>query len=350
MQCTLLVPDLLLSPPPDAAPDVTSITAFYRDLHLPALARLLARGQRRTFDALSMETWLCQAFEVERQHDWPVAPLTLVSDGGDAGDRYWLRCDPVHLRPQRSQLLLAGSDVAAPTQDEARALIAALNSHFSQDGMVFHAPRPERWYLSLARVPALATHALPDVTGKDINHYLPSGDDGLRWNQRLNEIQMLLHAHPVNEARETRNQPVINSVWLWGGGVKPTLHGRHFSCVWSDDALAIALAASSDIPTHALPDATTSLLAANSTNAEKQLVVLPQLRSAIGCGDFDRWCMEIKALEHNWFAPLLEALQRRRLAGLTLIALNARRCLRCDVTGSDLWKFWRPLQPLAHHA
>src|SRR5512141_1007292 len=101
MHCTLLVPDLLLPPEPNGTP--------YRDLHLPALTRLLARGRCTTLGAPGMEAWLCGAFGVERQHDWPVAPLTLAADGGDPGDAYWLRCDPVHLRTQRSQLLLTDS-------------------------------------------------------------------------------------------------------------------------------------------------------------------------------------------------------------------------------------------------
>ena len=314
------------------------------------LGRLLARGRCMTLAPVGMEAWLCQAFEVGRQHDWPVAPLTLMTDGGEPGDDYWLRCDPVHLRPQRSKLLLVDGGLIAPTPEEACALITALNSHFAQDGLVFCSPRPERWYLSLARAPALATHALPDVAGKDIDRYLPAGDDSLRWHRRLNEIQMLLHAHPVNEARVARNQPTINSVWLWGGGVKPVLHGRHFTCVWSDDALALALAARSDATSHALPNTAAPLLAAATDNTDRQLAVLPQLRSATGRGDFDLWRTELNSLERDWFAPLLEALRRKHLAGLALVALNANRCLRCDVTCSDFWKFWRPLRPPAHHA
>ena len=100
----------------------------------------------------------------------------------------------------------------APAPDEARELVAALNTPFAQDGLVFRAPRPARWYLGLDRVPALVTRALPDVAGKDIDRYLPTGDDRLRWHHVLNEIQMLLHAHPVNQAREALNQPAINSV------------------------------------------------------------------------------------------------------------------------------------------
>ena len=342
MHCTLLVPDLLLPRHSGAEP--------YRDLHLPALAQLLARARGTTFEPLSMEAWLCEAFEVARQHDWPVAPLTFALDGGDPGRAYWLRCDPVHLSAHRGQLVLTDSSTFEPTADEARALTAALSTHFALDGLVFRAPHRTRWYLDLERIPALFTRALPDVAGKDIDRYLPSGDDSLRWHHVMNEIQMLLHAHPVNLAREALNQPAINSIWLWGGGVNPAVRGRRFTRVWSDDALARALATSSDIPAHALPDNAATLLATSSRDDESELVVLPQLRAATGRGDIERWRSTLQVLERDWFAPLHVALRLRRLSGLALIALNAARCRRYDISGGDLWKFWRAIRPVDHHA
>jgi hypothetical protein len=36
------------------------------------------------------------------------------------------------------------------------------------------------------------------------------------WLKLLNEIQMFLYQHPVNQQRELRGQPVINSLWCWG--------------------------------------------------------------------------------------------------------------------------------------
>ena len=342
MHCTLLVPDLLLPPAPDHAP--------YRDLHLPALARLLARGSCTTSDARGMETWLCEAFAVERQHDWPVAPLTLTIDGGDPGAAYWLRCDPVHLRAQRHQLLLADSSTFAPMPDEAHALMATLNAHFEPDGLVFHAPHPARWYLRVERAPALATQALPDVAGKDIDRHLPAGDDSGRWHHILNEIQMVLHAHPVNQAREAQDRPAINSVWLWGGGVMPASHGRPFTGVWSDDALALALAGMCDITARTLPGDAAPIIDAAAGVAQRQLAVLPQLRAAACHGDLDLWRTTLAVIERDWFAPLCAALRRRRLAGLTLVALNSRMCRRYDIDGGDLWRFWRRLRPLDQYA
>jgi hypothetical protein len=158
---------------------------------------------------------------------------------------------------------------------------------------------------------------------------------------------MLLHAHPVNEAREVRNQATINSVWLWGGGIKPSPHVAQFGSVWSTDILALALAQITGVPSHPQPDLSVLLKSANVEG--NSLAALPQLRTVALRGNFDGWCSELIGLERDWFAPLLEALRQRRLAGVTLIALGAKRCLTCAVGGADLWKFWRPLRPLDHH-
>src|ERR1700712_2851344 len=81
MRCTLLIPQLFW-------PRDTAEMAGH-GLELPSLAKLLARAQVERFPAISPDAWLCQAFEVEHQSDWPVAPLTLELDGGDPAGAYW---------------------------------------------------------------------------------------------------------------------------------------------------------------------------------------------------------------------------------------------------------------------
>ena len=77
MQCTLLIPHLFW--PRDAAESALN------GLALPALTKLVARSRSERFAAVTADAWLCEAFEVEKQQDWPVAPLTLELDGRDAG-------------------------------------------------------------------------------------------------------------------------------------------------------------------------------------------------------------------------------------------------------------------------
>jgi hypothetical protein len=201
----IVIPDLFL--PQQLA------TYACADLSLPALEKMLARAQRSVLQTDTLEEWLCEQFGLESM---AIAPLTLQADGMSAGDSYWLRADPVGINMQRDQMILQ-ADIAL-TAEEAAQLCASLNAHFAVDGLRFVAPHPQRWYLQLDHVPGMQTHALAQVVGADIHAYLPYGAQALRWHSVLNEIQMLFYEHAVNQAREKRGEPVVNGVWLWGGG------------------------------------------------------------------------------------------------------------------------------------
>ena len=345
MQCTLLIPHLWW--PHRTSDDV------YRDLVVPEVQMLLARARRRSFSAHGTEVWLFQAFEVERQRDWPVAPLTLKLDGGDPGEAYWLRADPVHLHPKRDHLLLADSSAFPISQHEADALADALSQHFAADGMQFCAPHPTRWYLRLETDPEIITSVLGDAVGSDVNRFLPTGKNALHWHRIWNEIQMLLHDHAVNRARESRGEPAINSVWLWGGGTKPGARGRHFSTAWGDDPLALALAANEDIP--AAPAAASgehwlTMLCDRYHSGDRHLLVLAQLTQAARYGDVAAWRASLSDLNIKWIAPVLAALRQRRIARLILVVPNEPGGARYELARPDLLKFWRPVQPFAAYS
>lgn len=342
MQCTLLIPHLRW--PRDPGGDC------YQGLAAPALQRALSRARRAFLPATGMEAWLCRAFEVERQIDWPAAPLTLTIDGGEPGSGYWLRADPVHLQARRDRILLADRSAFSISRDEAQALTASLTRHFAHDRLQFQALHPERWYLRLDADPGIATHALGEAAGGNVERYLPEGKNALRWHAIHNEIQMLLHDHPVNEARESRGEPAINGVWFWGGGMKPRVAGRHFSAVWSDDALALGLAANADV--EATPPPADGRLwlkrAAESRRPDDHhLIVLDTLAQAARRGDPSEWRDAVMRLDGQWLSALCEAVRRRVIARLTVVVPGPRGCARYELTHADLWRFWRRVQPLA---
>lgn len=62
---------------------------------------------------------------------------------------------------------------------------------------------------------------LLSVLGKTANPYLEHTRRLLPWYKLLNEMQMFLHQHPVNQARQQRGLLPINSLWFWGGGARP---------------------------------------------------------------------------------------------------------------------------------
>jgi len=345
MHCHLLLPDLFW-PERD-------FPGIYRDLETPALGRLLAKGRARVDadpeEAQTCEAWLCRRFGADRQGDWPVAPHSLIADGGEPGSYFWLRADPVHLKLEGNQLLLADSARFALSQSEAETLAGSLNAHFSGDGLEFHPLRPDRWYLRLAQVPALETTALARAAGRSVDDLLPRGEDARTWRARLNEVQMLLHDHAVNAAREAAGELPINSIWLWGGGRLPEAAPAPFSAVWSGNPLAAGLAQAGRIAAHERPEDAAALLrkaAATGVN----LILLEDLRDAAQYGDAHAWRTRLARLERDWFAPLLGALRQERIGMLSVHGLGPALALSVETTRSDLRRFWRRVKPLQDYA
>lgn len=68
-----------------------------------------------------------------------------------------------------------------------------------------------------------------DITAQSIGHYLPRGKGAARLIKLMTEAQLILHEHPVNQARRKEGKPAANATWPWGQGrapQMPTLHTR----------------------------------------------------------------------------------------------------------------------------
>jgi hypothetical protein len=384
----LVITDLFL--PNDFAAEVCA------GLHLPALEKMLARGASagsgpstkplvlsavegsgRTGEGGSLENLLCELFGVPRQAEAPVAPISAAFDG--LGEGCWLRADPVHLRLQREQLVLLPNVEASAV--EAGQMCATLNGHFAGQGMEFFAPYPQRWYVRLDRLPDIETVPLSQVSGRNVHDLLPKGAEALRWHQLFNEIQMLLFAHPVNEAREARGELPINSLWFWGGGcgVNATLQ-KNYDSVSSDEALAGMFASAAGIPfsgwseqwrdslsltplrapairLHAIGAAAAQSCALRNPASPhwergsmpegRQLLVWTGLRRALQQGDLGAWRAALQDFETGYAQPLWQALRAGKISQLQVDVLGGDRARRLLLNRADAWAFWRRSGPLA---
>lgn len=345
MNLHLLIPALFW---PEA-----SLPEIYRDLPLPALENMLARSLCANNESHAIEAWLCRAFGVSQQNDWPVAPVSLLVDGMGsmkAEDDYWLRADPVHLRIEREQIVLADSRIFRISADEADQLTGLLNRHFAgnEQEIIFVPLRPDRWYLRITRMSPAKTHLLSEVANKGINEFLPFGVNSMIWRGLFNEIQMLLHEHPLNQSREERGELAINSIWFWGGGVMPKSVVCLYSQVWSNDILAKSLAQASGTDHAQLPpDAAAWYQSAASGD---HLVVLNALHGKAQYADAYGWRESLKELEQNWFGPLWAMSKQGKINRLTLTAINANKTNNFALTRGDLRKFWRRARPLSVYA
>jgi hypothetical protein len=313
-----------------------------------ALETLIARGRRTRASASGPERWLFERFGVPRRRDWPAAPFSLLADGGSPGSDAWICADPVHLRFERNRLMLLDSTLFAIARDEAEALAGSINSHFG-DGFMIFPLQAQRWYARLSDCPDMQTTPLPSVRGGAIEAALPHGPDAMRWQACINELQMLLHDHPVNLAREARGELPVNSVWLSGAGRLPPPDrppARPFHYVAASDPLARGLAQASGAQAQE-PAADARGFLAHAGHAGVGLAVLDSLAAPSQYGQAQAWRDALSKLERDWFAPLLAALRQGTIGMLTVHLFGLEHALQVEVTRSDLRRFWRRRQPLA---
>ena len=338
----LVISDLFL--PNDISAEVCS------GLHLPALEKMLARSASADSDPSTssgrtdssvgaLENYLCELFGVPSQHGAPIAPVSAAYDG--LGRGCWLRTDPVHLRLQRDQMVLLPSvDVS---EGEAGQLCAALNGHFAGQCMEFFAPHPQRWYVRLDRLPDIETVPLSQAAGRNVRGLLPAGAEAARWHQLFNEAQMLLFAHPLNEARETRGELPVNSLWFWGCGCSsaaPLL--KVYESVSSNEVLAEMFASAANIPFAGWAERWN-----DEEGSGKQLLVWTGLRSALQQGDLSEWRDALQDFEIGYAQPLWQALRSGKISQLQVDILGGNGVRRLLLNRADAWAFWRRSKPLA---
>lgn len=329
-----IAPELLGTWPP---------ATFVPEINAPALQWLLSRAQVRRVPEAT-EALLCTLFGVQYADDAdvPVAAITALADGLAAQHGWWLRADPVHFHADAYAVLLVDAHQVAPQAAEVAALAAAFNQHFAADGLQLLITSPQHGYLHLAERSELRTHTLWQALGRDIGPLLPYGVDAPRWHRLLTETQMLFHQHPVNQAREQRNQPMINGLWLWGAGVLPQAGHTDLTQAYAAAPLVSGLAHLSGVPVAPLPAQFADVQTALFANAQS-LLLFENAGLHRTAADSATWAQEVQALEQNWFAPALHWLRAGKIHALHVYCGQGH----CHViTRSARWRFWRRARPI----
>lgn len=313
---------------------------------LPAVSTLLSRSTLQRRPARSFEAEACALFNLpaDRHAELPVAQLSWLSDYGAACDCALLRADPVHLRADKSELRLFPATQFDLTQAEAERIIESLNAHCRAQGLEFVAPAASRWYVRTDHSPLLTTQPLSEVAGRDIRHYLPEGEAAGGWTGLFNEIQMLLHAHPVNRQRRERGQPEVNSVWFWGGGDLPAVATRCTASVQGRDVLSRGLTRWSGASPVADTADVASAVQAAAASTGRLLLIRDELLPALAGGDFSAWAEALEKQEAALFRPLLKDLKSGRTGSVELLPCHGRAY---RIRRWQLYQVWKPVRDFA---
>lgn len=295
-----------------------------------ALARLLSKAEVRLLD-MPLEAVVCVQHGLMTQQDYPIAPIAADVDGLQVGDAYWLRADPVHLLLQRDSFSLSDPVPLQVSREHAEQLIASLNQHFSQDGMTFFIGSSGAWYLRLDQIPDIQT-TLPSVAlDRNIYGFMPQGAAASVWLSYMNEVQMLLHDHPINALRESSHQAAINSVWFSGGGVMPLSRqsGHGVDLVVADGLLYRGLAKWSRLTLRPSGEPLAKLLLQLATHNRVRLELPGQHIS-----------------DDAAFNALWDGLKNGQIKQLSMNLGCYEKTLAATVKPMDIYRFWRKRKPI----
>ena len=189
-------------------------------LKLPQLEKLLARLTPEAPDAgdeFSLSTpherALARALGLPVQDGLiPWAAHYAHTNGGAAF------ITPCHWQVGSHQIAMGDWPLADFSEAESRALMAAMQPYFEEDGITLQFDDTTRWLAFSPVFDDIATASLDRIRGRNLENWMPRDANAAPLRRLQNEMQMLLYTHPVNEARSARRAAVVNSFWLSGTG------------------------------------------------------------------------------------------------------------------------------------
>ena len=217
-------------------------------IELPNLARLLSvleAGVRLDGDAGSFtppheRAWADAVGVAGADGALPLAAVEAAADGLRLEPGAVALLTPVHWQVGRDHVRLDDPAVLGLDEAASRTLFDAMQPLFASEGYALHWGAPLRWYAVHDEFDGLRCASLDRAIGRPIEHWLPADPRARRIRRLQGEVQMLLHTHPLNEEREARGVPTVNSFWLsgCGRGQSPRAQGVRVEAALRASALA----------------------------------------------------------------------------------------------------------------
>ncbi len=333
-QIVLLAPSLLGPVPSTLADGVRDLGAC------DSLSRFLARAKHQSRkEPLSSESALLaqlRLFADSTTADWPTTGAIAASALGlnDQGVHY--RAAPVHLRADRDRVLVFAGEGLQINVTDAEELTRDFNALYSNDEIKL-SYYEDQWVLSATQALGPDLPPLTRVAGRYLDAVMPADENARRWRQLLNEIQMFLHDHPINQRRMAAGELAVNGFWFWAGGAQQPLALRGNGQLIGDNGLTQGVAALAGIPI-----ASEKALRAVD-DADFTVILWDRAERALMSGDAQGWLRALAEFDEQFGALLLEWLS---MPGCKVI-LDTGSDVFTTSPGIARWRFWRQKQPLS---
>jgi hypothetical protein len=330
----LVLSDLLTARLSDAARDALP--------RLPQLEQWLGRAEIET-TAEDWRAWLQQqAGDGPWRHVPPASIAAVAVPDAPGSTPVWL-ATPVHLVAGLDTVRVHPHGLLRLTEAEQRALQQDFSDVFAGSGWSLHATGRRELLLAGGahlRPGEVFTHDPVLWRGADPRAGLPAGSAAAELRRLGAEIELWLHEHPVNQARESRGSLNANALWIWGGGAPmhplgndAPLKSTPPAVAWADELFLDGLAKLTGRTLEPLPPGWPPVTATCPT-PQSDLWVVCEWASESG----DR---TLEALERAWIAPVLAQWRGGGWHSATLWA--GGRAVRLD--RGRVRNFWRGLRP-----
>lgn len=297
---------------------------------LPATQWLASRGRRAAGSTADWRAWLLSRFGpgVDALRRCPAGAALRALVTGERDEGCWGCAEPVHLVTGLDHLRLAPLADLGLTPAEARALCDSIATVLADSGYVLRFTGSGPWLLECPTGIECDTVEPADAEGRDLRDCLPAGRDGLQVRKLMNELQMLLHQHPVNDHRLDRGLAPVNALWLWGFGHAQAVEPAVLPMLATDDVWLRGLWRLHGCSTLPLAKAMQALEAADT------LLVAATASGADSEAQLARWDTELAE-------PLATAVRSGRVQSATLLLGDVSYV----VDRADRYAFWRRPRP-----
>ena len=357
-EIVIVIADLFLPPNSDdasRASDVADSSANAAGsssaISAPGLQHAARFGQKRSLAGEGgWRAWLARSLG---RHEWVTVPPAVIAAAAldsrsDSASTVWL-ATPLHRIAGLTSVHLDRRSLLRLSAEETQGFVTDFNRTFGDDSTSFlrlHA-LPTGALLLEAPADMVATTTDPArALAFGLEDSLPKGPQATPFKRLGAEVEMWLHAHPLNTFRTRRGELPVNAFWLWGGGrlgsgpqpsgVSQTSGAARTSGaqLLGIDPYLAGLAHLGGLPVHPLPSGWGDL--PNVADNQRTILVAeisPLLHSNPNWSVFDA----MADLDRRFIAPALAALHAGAVERLILLVND----IELGVRRHDRRKFWR---------
>ncbi len=331
----LVLPDLAVIPDSDSS----QAPAGRTDVGL-ASARFSSMRRLRG----GWRGWLARGLQLDRLAS--VDTASVVAASCSAGGRGAWLATPLQLAAGMQTVHVPADGVLELEPAEARDWCRDFARVFGADGIRLEPSSPSALLLVGLDAPGVLSVEPWVLAGRSLEGALPQGPNAARLRALMAEIEMWLHEHPLNAARQRRGQPTVASLWLWGGGgaaceppLEPPVAAAAWDRLYADDPWVGVLAGLSGVPISPPPAA----LDPDALSGASRIALVASPGRLVAGTSPGTWGGMLDAADRLYVRPALHALAGGQLGALTLVAGD--RAIR--VSASDRFRFWRPARSWA---